>query len=120
MNGMSQRIVDFIAELLPLYTYQHADGRDCALSLVDGTLIMPLDESHAEIEEGWVAVLWQGDPQRRSEVLGVPLATQAVLRHVELRGTGRSGPWRVAERERLEDRFRLHTGTSLYLDPLPL
>ena len=86
MKGLSQRIVDFIATLEPSYTRQLADGRDCALSLADGTLLMPLDESHASTEEGWVAVLWQGDGQRRSEVPGSLLASRAILQHVALLG----------------------------------
>jgi len=89
MNVLSQRIVDYIAELMPLYTFQFADGCDCALSLVDGTLLMPVDESGAEREEGWVAVLWQSDAQRRSEVPGPLLAYHAALRCAELHGIGR-------------------------------
>ncbi|RDD80785.1 hypothetical protein DVJ77_15795 [Dyella tabacisoli] len=114
---MSQRIVDFIAQLQPLYTYQHADGYECALSLIDGSLIMPLDESHAEQEEGWVAVFWQGDSRRRSEVPGVHLASQAVLRYVELRGIGHEPVELGIERVRLAERFRHSTGMSLYLEP---
>ncbi|WP_266156333.1 hypothetical protein [Dyella silvatica] len=118
MSGLSQRIVDFIAQLQPLYTYQHADGHECALSLSDGSLIMPLDESHAAQEEGWVAVFWQGDSRRRSEVLGTHLASQAVLRYVELRGIGHEQVELGLERIRLAERFRLSTGVSLSLEPV--
>ncbi len=52
MSRLSQSIVDFIAQLLPLQTCQHADGHEGALSLLDGTLILPVDESHAAAEEG--------------------------------------------------------------------
>ncbi|MBE1159425.1 hypothetical protein [Dyella acidiphila] len=100
MNGLSQRIVDYIAELTPLYTFQFADGCDCALSLSDGTLMMPVDESSTAREEGWVAVLWQGDAQRRSEVPGPLLAYQAALRCAELHGIGRL-PAEVAARRHL-------------------
>ncbi|KRE94497.1 hypothetical protein ASG87_17445 [Frateuria sp. Soil773] len=114
---MSQRIVDFVAELLPLYTYQHADGHDCALCLADGTLIMPLDESHAESEEGWVAVFWQGDSRRRSEVLGSLLAAQAILRHVELHGIGRPQEELAAQRFYWCERFRQQTGRNVAVKP---
>ncbi|GGA26923.1 hypothetical protein GCM10010981_14480 [Dyella nitratireducens] len=41
------------------------------------------------MEEGWVAVLWQGDARKRSELPGPLLAYQAALRCAELRGVGR-------------------------------
>jgi hypothetical protein len=113
MSQLSQSIVDFIAELLPLYTCQHADGHECALSLLDGTLILPVDESHAEREEGWVAVFWQGDSRRRSEVMGTQLASVAVWRHVELHGVGRPPAELAALRQQLTENFHDCTGLSL-------
>lgn len=113
MSRLSQSIVDFIARLPPLYTCQHADGHECALSLLDGTLILPVDESHAAEEEGWVAVFWQGDSRRRSEVIGAQLASLAVWRHVELHGVGRSAADLAAHRQRLAEQFRRDTGLSL-------
>lgn len=89
MSGLSQRLVNYIAELKPLCTFQFADGHDCALSLTDGTLYMPVDESHHDKEEGWVAVLWQGDARRRSELPGRLLAYHAALRCAELQGVGK-------------------------------
>jgi hypothetical protein len=112
MKGLSQRIVDFIATLEPSYTRQLADGRDCALSLADGTLLMPLDESHAPTEEGWVAVLWQGDGQRRSEVPGSLLASRAILQHVALLGVGHA---LAVQREELRARFARGTGIEVDL-----
>ncbi len=114
MSQLSQSIVDFIAQLLPLYTCQHADGHECALSLLDGTLILPVDESHAAEEEGWVAVFWQGDSRRRSEVVGSQLASLAVCRHVELQGVGLTLVERTARRAELAEQFRRLTGLSLH------
>jgi hypothetical protein len=113
MSQLSQSIVNFIAQLLPLYTCQHADGHECALSLLDGTLILPVDESHAAQEEGWVAVFWQGDGRRRSEVVGSQLASLAVCRHVELQGVGLTLAERAAQRAELAERFHRLTGLSL-------
>lgn len=113
MSRLSQSIVDFIAQLLPLYTCQHADGHECALSLLDGTLILPVDESHADEEEGWVAVFWQGDSRRRSEVMGTQLVSVAIWRHVELHGVGRPAAELAAHRLQLARKFRLDTGLSL-------
>jgi hypothetical protein len=116
MNGLSQRIVDFIAELMPLYTFQFADGHDCALSLMDGTLLMPVDETSADREEGWVAVLWQGDAQRRSEVPGPLLAYQAALRCAELHGVGRLSAEVGAHRHILLTRLREICGDLLHIE----
>lgn len=113
MASLSQSIVNFIAELSPLYTCQHADGHACALSLLDGTLILPLDESHADHEEGWVAVFWQGDCQRRSEVIGTQLANLAVWRHVELHGIGQPAAQQAMLRQSLAERFRRATDLPL-------
>lgn len=116
MIGLSQRIVDYVAELMPLYTFQFADGHDCALSLLDGTLIMPVDESHHEQEEGWVAVLWQGDAHKRSEVPGPLLAYQAALRCAALHGTGRLHSEVAAHREILLTRLRAICGELPHID----
>jgi len=106
MTGLSQRIVNYIAELKPLCTFQFADGHDCALSLADGSLYMPVDESHHEREEGWIAVLWQGDAHRRSELPGPLLAYHAALRCVELQGVGKPD-WEISvHREMLLMRLR--------------
>jgi len=106
MTGLSQRIVNYIAELKPLCTFQFADGHDCALSLADGTLYVPVDESHHETEEGWIAVLWQGDAHRRSELPGPLLAYHAALRCVELQGVGKPD-WEISvHREMLLMRLR--------------
>lgn len=116
MIGLSQRIVDYIAELTPLYTFQFADGRDCALSLVDGTLLMPVDEAGSKPEEGWVAVLWQGHAQRRSEVPGPLLAYQAALRCAELHGIGRSSAEVGAHRHILLTRLHDICGDLLHIE----
>jgi hypothetical protein len=108
MNGLSQRIVDFIAELMPLYTFQFADGHDCALSLVDGTLLMPVDESSS--------VLWQGDAQRRSEVPGPLMAYQAALRCAEFHGVGRLPAEVAAHRHILLTRLREICGDLLHIE----
>ena len=121
MSQLSQSIVNFIASLQPQYTCQHADGHQCALSLTDGTLILPVDESHSSETEGWVAVFWQGDSRRRSEVIGAQLARLAIWRHVELHGVGHSAAELALHRQQLVARFRHVTGIPLLADgPLPV
>ena len=118
MTGLSQRIIDYIAELTPLYTFQFADGHDCALSLTDGTLYMPVDESDHETEEGWVAVLWQGDAHKRSELPGPLLAYQAALRCVELHGIGLPLADVAEHREILLARLRAVCGSLPHVEKM--
>lgn len=113
MSSLSQSIVDFIANLQPLYTCQHADGHECALSLLDGTLILPVDESHSTYEEGWVSVYWQGDCHRRSEVPGAQLASVAIWRYIELHATSADASERTDLHEQLSQQFVADTGISL-------
>ncbi len=113
MSTLSQSIIDFIAQLHPLYTSQFADGRECALSLLDGTLILPVDESCSEKEEGWVAVFWQGDSNRSSEVPGMQLASVAIWRHLQASGYGRSDEETAARRKQMLERFKRTTGVPL-------
>jgi hypothetical protein len=67
--SLSQRIVDFIGGLLPLYIEDEVDGVWCARSLSDGTLICPVEEMEA-CEDGFVTVHWQGDQARQTLVQG--------------------------------------------------
>ena len=52
MSGKSEAVVGFIANLLPLYDGERHEGVCCARSLIDGTLIFPIDESESEDEQG--------------------------------------------------------------------
>lgn len=117
MSSLSQSVVDFIAGLQPLYTCQHADGHECALSLLDGTLILPVDEGHDTQQEGWVAVYWQGDCLRRSEVPGAQLASVAIWRHVQLHTTDGDAEGRAELRAQLTGKFIAATGMPLRYQP---
>jgi hypothetical protein len=120
MSQLSQSIVDFIAQLHPLYTSQFADGHECALSLLDGTLILPVDESSCEKEEGWVAVFWQGDSRRCSEVPGAQLASVAIWRHLQSTGYGRSAEETLVQREQMMEQFHRRTGCPLQREAIAL
>ncbi|KAA0069282.1 hypothetical protein [Rhodanobacter sp. T12-5] len=120
MSQLSQSIVDFIAQLHPLYTTQFADGHECALSLLDGTLILPVDESSCEKEEGWVAVFWQGDSRRCSEVPGAQLASVAIWRHLQSTGYGRSAEETLMQREQMMEQFHRRTGCPLQREAIAL
>jgi hypothetical protein len=114
MSTQSEAIVGFIANLLPLYSGEEIEGRKCAVSMVDGTVIAPVPVTEDDDDQDWIVFRWQGDPNRTTEVMGSMFASQAVLRYVELRGVGRPAEELTAEREHLAQHFTFKTGASLY------
>lgn len=115
MSTQSEAIVGFIANLLPLYIGQDIDGCKCAISLTDGTIVAPAARAGDDEEDDWVVVYWQGDRSRRMEVQGSLIASQALLRYIELRGISRSADELRRERDGLAEHFAFKTGASLYL-----
>ncbi len=113
-EGLSHRIVAFIANLLPIYTHALIDDRHCARSLIDGTLILPVEESEEE-EEGRLEVHWQGDPARRTEVQGVFMASVAIARYVEVTAVPDSATTK-ARYAHMSQHFSFKTGVSLILE----
>lgn len=109
--SQSQHIVDFIANLIPLYDGEQMDGIYCARSLSDGTLILPIDGD--DDNDAFVTVYWQGDPQRTSVVLASFVASLAVARYVELRFLAEDSKDTRAEMERLAQHYTFKTGDSL-------
>jgi hypothetical protein len=115
-EGLSHRIVAFISNLLPIYTHEVIDEQICARSLVDGTLILPVEEEE-DNENGFVTVHWQGDPSRSSEVIGTFLAGIAVAKYVEIHAIPNSADKRTKyEFAHMAQHFHYKTGTSLGLE----
>lgn len=115
MEGLSHRIVNFIGGLYPLYMHDQVNGVQCARSLVDGTLILPMGEAEDQDEE-LVTVHWQGDPSRRTVVQGVFMASIAVARYVELHHMAEKAKDTKDEMEGLAHHFEVKTGASLVFD----
>ena len=117
MSEKSQAIVQFIASLLPLYTDVQVEGRTCALSLIDGTVVAPVIDPNIDPadDDGWLTIYWQGDSTRRTEVSATLYASQAVLRYIELRSAGLPPEAFRREREGLAQHFVFKTGATLYL-----
>lgn len=109
---MSQAIVNFIANLLPLYIGEQVDGRLCARSMQDGSLVCALDESDDEM----VTVLWQGDPSRSSTVPADYVASVAVARYVELRYLAERNKETCKEFERMARHYSFKTGSTLVFE----
>lgn len=112
-EGLSQSIVNFIASLLPLYTCEMVGDVPCARSLVDGTLVFPVEEPEGE-EQGFVEVHWQGDPARHTEVQGVFLASQVVARYAEMHAIPTGSATKV-QYAHIAQHFTFKTGQSLVL-----
>lgn len=117
-EGKSVAVVDFIANLWPLYTQDVQNGIRCARSLQDGTLVWPVDESDWDEERGTVRVHWQGDASRETLVDGDQLATLALERYVRLHGTGASEESIAAELWFMARHFHFKTGCHVYLPQL--
>lgn len=114
-EGLSHRIVGFLAGLFPLYEHVNVEGHSIAArSLVDGTLILAVDEEE-DNENGFVIVQWQGDSNRSSEVRGEFLVSIAVARYIELHAVATDKRTR-AEYEYLAQHFTHKTGGSLVLE----
>lgn len=111
-DNPSQRIVNFIGHLLPLYVQESVNGVWCARSLGDGTLILPIDEPE-DSADGFVAVHWQGDPTRRTEVQGVFIASVAIARYTELHHTATFSKEMRSAMEHISDHFTVKTGETL-------
>lgn len=116
MSEKSQAIVRFIASLLPLYTSVPFEEQTCALCLLDGTIVAPVIDVNVDPldDDGWVAVYWQGDPDRKTEVSATLFASQAVLRYIELRSSGLPPDAFRTERDGIAGHFTHKTGAFLY------
>lgn len=112
---ISNRIVQFISGLIPVYTHEEIGGIWCARSLVDGTLICPVEEPEAN-ENGLVNVYWQGDSTRQSMVIGSFVASCAVAKYIEIHGIGRNVQDTGAELRYLAHHFTLKTGGELVFE----
>jgi hypothetical protein len=99
----SQQIVDFIANLIPIYVPERYEDKNCARSLVDGTLVLPHlpedEEDESNYSSIYVEVYWQGDKNRKSVVFGELFVTPILERYVRLHGTG-------ATEEQIADELR--------------
>ncbi len=106
----SAAIVQFIANLLPLYQGERHGTHWCARSLQDGTLILPFYADEDPNDEGWVRIHWQDRRKRATEALGAGIATLALDRYVRLHGAGVHEEEIAAELWFMAEHFRHKTG----------
>ncbi|WP_305803955.1 hypothetical protein [Stenotrophomonas sp. YIM B06876] len=118
MSGKGEAVVGFIANLLPLYDGEQHDDLWCARSLTDGALILPVDESGSDDEQGWVRVRWQGDPAREQETRGDMLASVALERYVRWHTVGYDEQAIANELWHMAQHFHFKTDCHVYLPQL--
>lgn len=118
MSNKSTAIVGFIANLAPLYWGERHGDFWCARSLHDGTLILPFSADEDTEDEGWIRVCWQGDRQRKTDVLGTNITTLALERYVRLHGAGSDEGAIAAELYFMAQHFTFKTGCHAYLPQL--
>lgn len=118
-DSKSAAVVAFLANLAPLYMHEEHDGLWCARSMVDGTLLLPVDETEWEEERGRVMAHWQGDSARASEVPGENLAALALERYVRLHGTGATEEAIAGELWYMDRHFTRKTGCHASLPMVP-
>ena len=116
-DGTSAAIVNFIANLYPLYHGERHEEGWGARSMQDGTLILPLAREDEDDDNDQVKVLWQGNPYNSSVVSGPQIATLAVIRYTELHTIGQSEEQRQAFYAHITAHFTVKTGESLCIEP---
>lgn len=117
-EGKSAAIVQFLGSLSPVYTREFTDEGIWARSLLDGTLVLPVDESEWDEPEGRVRVWWQGDAARSSEVQGIQLVAVVLERYVRHQLVGRTEEEIAAELWYMARHFTLKTGCHAFLPML--
>lgn len=61
MAHSAQRVIDFIANLSPIYNGEEVLGMRVARSFADGTLVVAEPNDDREPEDAYVIDWWQGD-----------------------------------------------------------
>jgi len=110
---MSERIVSFLGSLFPLYDMDYEARPWSARQLTTGVAIQSVDESNFDEERGLVSMQWpgQGEPW---VVEGSFIATEALVRYVDLHGYGRTERERQRELQRMSEHFAFKTGAATY------
>lgn len=115
MAHSAQRVVDFIANLSPIYHGETILGMRVARSLMDGTVIVPEPNDDREPEDAYVVVWWHGDSNRASEIPAYLMASNALVSYVQFHCVGRDAEYAGHLLDDLSEHFGHKTGASMYL-----
>lgn len=114
MEGSSQRYISFIANLMPLYQLEQINGQSCARNLRDGTMLLPRLDLE-DMDDDWIIVWWQGDPNRASNARAFQLASIALVDYVQFHSVGKGPEHATGLLAHLSQHYEHKTGGSLYL-----
>lgn len=115
MSTLSQTVVQFIANLHPLYIGEVYEGVQAARCIEDGTLVFPVEEDK-DYEDGIVRVCWQGIKPNSSELPGATYASIAVQRYVALVYAAHRPEVQRAQLLFYARHFMVKTGLPLHFD----
>lgn len=115
MSRTSQRYVDFIANLMPLYQHEKVNSQRCARSLRDGSLLVPQQEIDNSLDDHWITVWWQGACDRTTDVDDTQLASIALVDYVQFHSAGKPSEYLAGLLGQLNQHFTFKTGGDLYL-----
>lgn len=113
-DNLSQRIIDFMSGLRPVYTGHWHEGKRGAISLEHGHIYLAPDSSE-ECMDGHIKVYWNSNTSHHSIVLGDHLAHMAIARYSELDAIPRS-ILASSEFEFMANHLRVKTGIEIDLD----
>lgn len=114
-KNSSQRHVDFIANLMPLYQHDEVESLRCARSLKDGTLLVPIHGIEDGLDEDWIHVWWHGDAVRKSEVRAFEIASIAIVDYVNFHCLGKSQEHVFGMLLDLARHYHVKTGGKIYM-----
>ena len=114
--SLSQDIVGFISNLMPLYIHDQVNGVNCARRLSDGSLICPIAPIDEDDENEFVTILWQGNTERKTELQGIYIASLAVAQYVELHHMTATLEEKRVRMEHMSNHFTVKTGQSLIFE----
>lgn len=116
----SESIVNFIANLMPLYIHEHYEGKNCARSLIDGTLVLPVasDEEDNEYDNVYIEIYWQGNKNRKTTTFGELFVTPILERYVRLHGVGATEEQVAEELRFMAEHFNFKTDCYPYFPKL--
>lgn len=112
MSTLSQTVVQFIANLHPLYIGELHEGVHAARCIDDGTLVFPVEEDEDD-QNGRVRVCWQGIKANSSELPGCAYAAIAIQRYVTLVYAAHSPEVQRAQLLFYAEHFAVKTGLAL-------
>ncbi len=117
MHLSGRKTVNFISNLIPLFTFEFVDDVLCARSLHDGSLIRPMqsNEPFEEDSDEWVTVWWQGDSNRSANVLAGLLASKLIADFVQLQSVGKTEKYSRELMARMSEHYQVKTGQSIFL-----